>query len=92
LGDDLLDVPLLLVPEAIFLPFVVLVIVVILVGVVILLPLREVRVLRVYSPLLSKLMHFPKFPYKQCNLIIGNALVLLIESYSKRIQNKLQRR
>jgi hypothetical protein len=103
---DLLDVPLLLVLEAILLLVVVLVVVVILVGVVILLPLRAVgdevggvaaleialRVLGVPSPLLLKLVHCPKFPFKQSNLIVGNALVLLIGSCSKRRQTKLQRR
>jgi hypothetical protein len=36
------------------------------------------------SPLLLKLVHRPKFHCKQSNLIIENALVLLIRSCSKR--------
>jgi hypothetical protein len=94
LGHDLLDVPLLLVPEVILL------LVVILVGVVILLPLGVVgdevggvatleAAPGVSSPLLPKLVHHPKFPYKQGNIIVGNALVLLIRSYNKRRQSKL---
>jgi hypothetical protein len=85
---------------------VILVAIVVLVGVVILLPLGAVDdevggitafktapgVLGVSSPLLPKLVHHLKFPCKQGNLIVGNALVLLIESYSKRRQSKLQRR
>jgi hypothetical protein len=80
--------------------------VVILVGVVVLLPLGPVgdevggvtaleaapRVLGVSSPLVSKLVHWPKFLYKQDNLIIRNTLILLIKSCSHRRQSKLQRR
>jgi hypothetical protein len=82
---------------------VIIVVVVVLVGVVILLPLGVVGdevgsvtaleaalgVLGISSPLLSKLVHHPKFPCKQDNLIIGNALILLIRNCSKRRQNKL---
>jgi hypothetical protein len=50
LGHDLLDVLLLVVPEAILLLVVVLVIVVILVGVVILLPLGQMVMMWVVSP------------------------------------------
>jgi hypothetical protein len=77
-------------------------VVVILIGVIILLPLGEandevggVAALKVApgvsgpSPLLLKLVHRPKFSCKQDNLIVGNALILLIESYSKRRQSKL---
>jgi hypothetical protein len=85
---------------------VVLVVVVILVGVVVLLPLGAVNdevgsvtalkvapgVLGVSSSLFLKLVHRPKFSCKQGNLIIRNALVLLIGSCSKRRQIKLQRR
>jgi hypothetical protein len=85
---------------------VILVGVVILIVVAILLPLEAVndevggvtvleaalRVLGVSSPLLLKLVHRPKFPCKQGNLVIGNALILLIRSSSKRRQSKLQRR
>jgi hypothetical protein len=46
----------------------------------------------VSSPLLSKLVHCLKFPCNQGNLVVGNALILLTGSYSKRRQNKLQRR
>jgi hypothetical protein len=84
---------------------VILVEVVVLVGVVVLLPLGafgdEVggataleiapRVSGASSPLLLKLVHCPKFHCKQGNLVIGNALILLIESCSKRRQSKLQR-
>jgi hypothetical protein len=77
---------------------VVLIAIVVLVGVVILLPLGAVGdkvggvaaleapsgVLGASSPLLLKLVHHPKFPFKQDNLIVGNALILLIESCSKR--------
>jgi hypothetical protein len=45
----------------------------------------------VSSPLLLKLVHRSKFPYKQGNLVVRNALVLLIRRYSKRRQSKLQR-
>jgi hypothetical protein len=111
LGHGLLDVLLLLVPEAILLVVVlvvvvILVVVVVLVGVVILLPLGAVGdevsgvtaletnlgVFGVSFPLLLKLVQCPKFPCKQGNLIFKNALILLIESYSKRRQSKLQRR
>jgi hypothetical protein len=118
LGHGLLDVLLLLVPEAILLLVVVLVVVVVLIvivvlvgvvvliGVVVLLPLGAVsdevsgvialkiapRVSGASSPLLLKLVHHPKFSCKQGNLVIGNALILLIRSYSKRRQSKLQRR
>jgi hypothetical protein len=106
LEHDLLDVLLLVVSEAIFLLVVILVVVVVLVGVVVLLPLGIVsdevggvatleaapRVLEVLSPLLLKLVQCPKFPCKQGNLVIGNALILFIRSYSKRRQRKLQRR
>jgi hypothetical protein len=85
---------------------VVLVVVDILVGVVTLLPLGAVGdevggvtelkttlgVLRFSSPILSKLVHRPKFPCKQGNLVVENALVLLIGSCSKRRESKLQRR
>jgi hypothetical protein len=98
LGHDLLDALLLVVPESILLFVVVLIVVVILVGVVILLPLGAVgdevgsvaalkvamRVSGVSSPLLLKLVHHPKFCCKQDNLIVGNALILLIESCIKR--------
>jgi hypothetical protein len=77
---------------------VVLVVVVILVGVVVLLPLGAVGdevggiaaletslgVLGPSSPLLLKLVHHPKFSYKQDNIIARNALILLIRSYNKR--------
>jgi hypothetical protein len=109
LGHGLLDVLLLLVPEAILLlvvvlvVIVILVVVVVLVGVVILLPLGAVGdevsgvaaletnlgVFGVSFPLLLKLVQRPKFPCKQGNLIFENALILLIESYSKRRQSKL---
>jgi hypothetical protein len=46
----------------------------------------------VSSPLLLKLVHHSKFPCKQGNLIIENDLILLIRSYNKRRQSKLQRR
>jgi hypothetical protein len=102
-GYDLLDVLLLVVPEVILLLVVILVGVVVLVGVVILLPPRTVgdevgdvatleatpRVSGTSSSLL-KPVHRPKFPSKQGNLVIGNALILLIESYRKRRQRKLQ--
>jgi hypothetical protein len=85
---------------------VILIVVVVLIGAVMLLPLGAVSnavggvaalkatsgVSGVSSPLLPKLVHRLKFPYKQDNLIIGNALVLLIKSCSKRRQSKLQRR
>jgi hypothetical protein len=104
-GHDLHDVLFLLISEAILLLVVVLVVVIILVGVVVLLPLRAVNdkvggvaaleaapgVLGVSSPLLPKLVHHLKFLYKQGNLIIKNALVLLIRSYSNIRQNKLQK-
>jgi hypothetical protein len=103
LGHDLLDVLLLLVPETFLLLVVVLVVVVILVGVVILLPLGTVSdevggvtaletnpgVSGASSPLLPKLVHYPKFSYKQDNLVVGNAVILLIKSCSKRRQSKL---
>jgi hypothetical protein len=74
------------------------VVVVVLLGVVILLPLGTVgdevggvatlkaapRVLGASCPLLSKLVHCPKFPCKQGNLVTRNALILLIGSCSKR--------
>jgi hypothetical protein len=77
---------------------VILVVVVILVGVVVLLSLRAVSnevggvtaleatlgVSGASSNLLLKLVHHPKFPYKQGNLVVGNALILLVESYCKR--------
>jgi hypothetical protein len=95
-GHDLLDVLLLVVPEAIIL---------LIVGVIILLTLGAVddevvdvagleaalRVLRVSSPLLPKLVHRPKFSSKQDNLVIRNALILFIRICNKRRQNKLQR-
>jgi hypothetical protein len=76
------------------------------IGLVVLLPLGAVGdevggvtalkaapgVLGASSPLLLKLVHRPNFSYKQGNLVVGNALVLLIESYNKRRQSKLQRR
>jgi hypothetical protein len=74
---------------------VVLVNVVIHVGVVVLLPLGEVSnevggvttleaAPGVSSPLLLKLVHCLKFPCNQDNLIVRNALILLIGSCSKR--------
>jgi hypothetical protein len=77
----------------------------ILVGVVVLLPLRAVddevsgvtaleaapRVLGASPPLLPKHEHRPKFPCKQGNLIIRNALILLIRSCRKRRQSKHSR-
>jgi hypothetical protein len=85
---------------------VVLVVVDVIVEVVVLLPLRAVsdkvggvttfeialRVSSISSPLLSKVVHHTNFPYKQGNLIIGNALVLLIGSCSERRQTKIQRK
>jgi hypothetical protein len=105
LRHDLLDV-LLLVSKAILLLIVVLVAVVILVGVVILLPLGAVNdevggvitleaapgVSGASSPLLLKLVHRTSSPTKQHNLVIENALILLIRSCSKRRQSKLQGR
>jgi hypothetical protein len=41
------------------------------------------EVLGASSPLLLNLVQRPKFPCKQDNLVIGNALILLIESCSK---------
>jgi hypothetical protein len=87
LGHDLLDVPLLLV--------VILVGVVVSFGVVVLLSHGTVddevggvaaleAALRVSSPLLLKLMHRPKFHCMQANLVVRNALLLLIGSCSKR--------
>jgi hypothetical protein len=98
MGHDLLDVSLLLVPESILLLVVILVVIVVLVGVVILLPngvvddeVGGVTTLKAApgvsvssSALLSKLVHHPKFPCKQDNLIVGNALILLIKSCNKR--------
>jgi hypothetical protein len=103
LGQDLLDV-LLLVPEAILLLVVILVVVVVFVGVIVLLRLGAVDdevggvtalesapgVPGASSPLLLKLVHCLKFPCKQGNLVIGNALILLIRSCSKRRQSKHQ--
>jgi hypothetical protein len=103
LGHDLLDV-LLLVPEAILLLVVILVVVVVFVGVIILLRLGAVDdevggvtalesapgVPGASSPLLLKLVHCLKFPCKQGNLVVGNALILLIRSCSKRRQSKHQ--
>jgi hypothetical protein len=80
-----------------------LVVVVVIVGVVILHPLGAVDdelggvtaleatsgVSGASSPLLLNLVHHLKFPYKQGNHVIGNALILLIGSYSKRKQSKL---
>jgi hypothetical protein len=77
---------------------VVLVVVVVLVGVVILLSLGAVDdevggvaalkaalgVSGVSSPLILKIMQCPKFSCKQGNLVIENALILLIGSCSKR--------
>jgi hypothetical protein len=98
LGTYLLDVLLRVVSEVILLLVVVLVVVVILVRVVELLPLGAVSnevggvtaheaapgVSGASSPLLQKLVHHPKFSCKQGNLIIENALILLIRSCSKR--------
>jgi hypothetical protein len=81
---------------------VILVAIVILVGVVVLLPLGAVGdnvggvttveaapgVSRVSSPLLPKLVHRPKFSWKQGNIVIGNALVLLNGNYNKGRQRK----
>jgi hypothetical protein len=61
------------------------------VGVVIALEAAS-RVSGVSSPLLPKFVHHSKFSYKQGNLVVGNAFVLFIESYSKRRQSKFQRR
>jgi hypothetical protein len=106
LGHDLLDVLHLLISTATLLLVFVLVAIAVLVDVVIFLPLRvaddEVggvatleeapEVLEASSPLLPKLVHHLKFPCKQGNLIVGNAVILLIGSCSKRRQSKLQKR
>jgi hypothetical protein len=79
---------------------------VVLVGVVILLPLEAIGdevgvvtalevalgVSEVSSPLLPKLVHSPKFNCKYGDLIVENALILLIRNCSKRRQSKLKKR
>jgi hypothetical protein len=77
--------------------------VVVLVGDVKLLPLRAigdkvsgVAALKVAPrwspPLLAKLVQVMELPCEQSNLIIGDALILLIRSCSQRRQGKLQSR
>jgi hypothetical protein len=83
---------------------IILVVVVILVRVVVLLPLGAVGdevggvatleaapgVSGISSHLLLKLVKRPKIPCKQANLVIRNALILLIGSYRKRRQSKIR--
>jgi hypothetical protein len=76
--------------------------IVVLIGGVKLLPLRAIsdevsgvitlKAAPERSPLLAKLVQGTELPRRQSNLLIGDALILLIRSYSKRRQSKLQRR
>jgi hypothetical protein len=108
-GHDLLELLILLVPEAILLLIaaltarVILVGVVVLVGGVKLLPLGAVGdevggitahdiTPRWSPPLLAELVQGKKFSHQQGNLVVGDALILLIRSRSQRRQGKLQSR
>jgi hypothetical protein len=107
-GHHLLELLLLLVPEAVlllalaFVARVVPVVVVVLVGGVELLPLGavgdEVGVTalevapRRSPPLLVEPVQSAELPPQQGDLVIGDALVLLIRSYTQRGQGKLQSR
>jgi hypothetical protein len=108
LVHHLLELLILLVPEAVLLALalvagVILVVVIVLVGGVKLLPLGAVgdevggvATLEVSPrrspPLLAELVQSAELPHQQGDLIIGDALILLIRSYTQGRQSKLQSR